>query len=130
MPFKRYVSVGAVVLCNFGEDYGKLFVITDIVDQNRVREQVLACPAAPIWRRCAAARDAITAGGAAAWRPMLSWCQHCHYAAVQCDCSVLVDASRHDRPRDERTMTCSCSAAAPLLAAAGHSWRCHCTTHA
>lgn len=56
MPFKRYVSVGAVVLCNFGEDYGKLFVITDIVDQNRVRGQALARPAPSSWRRNAAAR--------------------------------------------------------------------------
>jgi large subunit ribosomal protein L14e len=36
MPFKRYVEIGRVVLVNFGEDYGKIFVITDVVDQNRV----------------------------------------------------------------------------------------------
>eukprot|EP00775_Hariotina_reticulata_P012181 gene12181-12318_t len=35
MPFKRYVEIGRVALVNFGEDYGKLFVITDVVDQNR-----------------------------------------------------------------------------------------------
>jgi hypothetical protein len=36
MPFKRYVEIGRVALINFGEDYGKLVVITDVVDQNRV----------------------------------------------------------------------------------------------
>ncbi len=37
MPFKRYVEIGRVALVNYGEDYGKLLVITDVVDQNRVR---------------------------------------------------------------------------------------------
>lgn len=36
MPFKRYVEIGRVCLINFGEDYGKLVIISDIVDQNRV----------------------------------------------------------------------------------------------
>ena len=36
MPFQRYVEVGRVVLINYGKEYGKLYVITDIVDQNRV----------------------------------------------------------------------------------------------
>lgn len=36
MPFKRYVEIGRVALVNFGEDYGKLVVISDVVDQNRV----------------------------------------------------------------------------------------------
>ena len=36
MPFQRYVEVGRVVIINYGKDYGKLYVITDIVDQNRV----------------------------------------------------------------------------------------------
>jgi hypothetical protein len=35
MPFKRYVEIGRVALINFGEDYGKLVVISDVVDQNR-----------------------------------------------------------------------------------------------
>ncbi|MEW5300079.1 MAG: hypothetical protein WDW38_002915 [Sanguina aurantia] len=35
MPFKRYVEIGRVCLINFGEDYGKLVIISDIVDQNR-----------------------------------------------------------------------------------------------
>lgn len=41
MPFQRYVEVGRVVIINYGKDYGKLYVITDIVDQNRV-SRVLA----------------------------------------------------------------------------------------
>lgn len=36
MPFKRYVEIGRVALINYGADYGKLVVITDVVDQNRV----------------------------------------------------------------------------------------------
>ncbi|KAK9820141.1 hypothetical protein WJX72_006581 [[Myrmecia] bisecta] len=35
MPFKRYVEIGRVALVNYGPEYGKLVVITDIVDQNR-----------------------------------------------------------------------------------------------
>eukprot|EP00878_Enallax_costatus_P000324 GHUV01000398.1.p1 GENE.GHUV01000398.1~~GHUV01000398.1.p1 ORF type:complete len:133 (+),score=52.34 GHUV01000398.1:134-532(+) len=35
MPFKRYVEIGRVALVTFGEDYGKLVVISDVVDQNR-----------------------------------------------------------------------------------------------
>eukprot|EP00877_Chromochloris_zofingiensis_P013834 jgi/Chrzof1/8704/Cz03g21090.t1 len=35
MPFKRYVEIGRVAMVNFGEDYGKLVVISDVVDQNR-----------------------------------------------------------------------------------------------
>eukprot|EP01023_Acetabularia_acetabulum_P062628 TRINITY_DN7739_c0_g1_i1.p2 TRINITY_DN7739_c0_g1~~TRINITY_DN7739_c0_g1_i1.p2 ORF type:complete len:133 (+),score=23.24 TRINITY_DN7739_c0_g1_i1:352-750(+) len=35
MPFKRYVEVGRVALINYGEEYGKLVVISDVVDQNR-----------------------------------------------------------------------------------------------
>lgn len=36
MPFKRYVEIGRVALVTYGEDYGKLVVISDVVDQNRV----------------------------------------------------------------------------------------------
>lgn len=35
MPFKRYVEIGRVALVNYGEDYGKLVVISDVVDQTR-----------------------------------------------------------------------------------------------
>jgi large subunit ribosomal protein L14e len=35
MPFKRYVEIGRLALINFGEDYGKLVVISDVLDQNR-----------------------------------------------------------------------------------------------
>lgn len=34
--FKRFVEIGRVALVNYGEDYGKLVVIVDVVDQNRV----------------------------------------------------------------------------------------------
>lgn len=40
MPFQRYVEVGRVVIINYGKDYGKLYVITDIVDQNRVSREL------------------------------------------------------------------------------------------
>ncbi|MBA0557745.1 hypothetical protein Golob_014792, partial [Gossypium lobatum] len=36
-PFKRYVEIGRVALVNYGKEYGKLVVIVDVVDQNRVR---------------------------------------------------------------------------------------------
>lgn len=35
-PFKRYVEIGRVALVNYGNDYGKLVVIVDVIDQNRV----------------------------------------------------------------------------------------------
>ena len=35
MPFKRYVEIGRVAMVNYGEEYGKLLVISDILDQNR-----------------------------------------------------------------------------------------------
>ncbi|KAF3571474.1 hypothetical protein F2Q69_00060383 [Brassica cretica] len=36
MVFKRYVEIGRVALVNYGKDHGKLVVIVDVVDQNRV----------------------------------------------------------------------------------------------
>uniref|UniRef100_A0A7C9DQB5 Large ribosomal subunit protein eL14 domain-containing protein n=1 Tax=Opuntia streptacantha TaxID=393608 RepID=A0A7C9DQB5_OPUST len=36
MPFKRYVEIGRVALVNYGKDYGRLVVIVDVLDQNRV----------------------------------------------------------------------------------------------
>jgi hypothetical protein len=42
MPFQRYVEIGRVALVNFGEDYGKLVVISDVLDQNRVSAAALA----------------------------------------------------------------------------------------
>ncbi|XP_021841940.2 60S ribosomal protein L14-1 [Spinacia oleracea] len=36
MPFKRYVEIGRVALVNYGNDYGRLVVIVDVLDQNRV----------------------------------------------------------------------------------------------
>ncbi|KAJ3125702.1 60S ribosomal protein L14 [Nowakowskiella sp. JEL0407] len=36
MVFKKFVEVGRVVLITYGEDAGKLAVVVDIVDHNRV----------------------------------------------------------------------------------------------
>ncbi|KVH94261.1 Ribosomal protein L14, partial [Cynara cardunculus var. scolymus] len=36
MPFKRYVEIGRIALVNYGKDYGKLVVIVDVIDQNRI----------------------------------------------------------------------------------------------
>lgn len=36
MPFQRYVEIGRVALINYGEEYGRLVVIVDVVDKNRV----------------------------------------------------------------------------------------------
>jgi hypothetical protein len=53
MPFRRYVSIGRVAYVNLAEDplYGKLVVIVDIVDQNRVRppRRLRGWPPATSW---------------------------------------------------------------------------------
>jgi hypothetical protein len=36
MPFKRNAEIGRVAVVNYGAETGKLVVISDIVDQNRV----------------------------------------------------------------------------------------------
>jgi ribosomal protein L14E/L6E/L27E len=36
MPFKRTVEIGRVVMVTYGADYGKLYVISDVVDLNKV----------------------------------------------------------------------------------------------
>ncbi|KAJ0054729.1 hypothetical protein Pint_01699 [Pistacia integerrima] len=43
MPFKRYVEIGRVALVNYGKDYGKLVVIVDVIDQNRIRFSLDLC---------------------------------------------------------------------------------------
>eukprot|EP00890_Picochlorum_soloecismus_P005604 jgi/Picsp_1/6044/NSC_03398-R1_ribosomal protein l14 component of cytosolic 80s ribosome and 60s large subunit len=35
MPFKRTVEIGRIAMINYGADYGKLVVISDVVDHNR-----------------------------------------------------------------------------------------------
>uniref|UniRef100_A0A7S3VM32 Large ribosomal subunit protein eL14 domain-containing protein n=2 Tax=Eukaryota TaxID=2759 RepID=A0A7S3VM32_DUNTE len=35
MPFKRYVEIGRVAMINYGPEYGKLVVISDVLDQSR-----------------------------------------------------------------------------------------------
>ncbi|XP_010467818.1 PREDICTED: 60S ribosomal protein L14-1 isoform X2 [Camelina sativa] len=35
MGFKRFVEIGRVALVNYGNEYGKLVVVVDVVDQNR-----------------------------------------------------------------------------------------------
>mmetsp|Transcript_19260 Transcript_19260/g.33234 ORF Transcript_19260/g.33234 Transcript_19260/m.33234 type:complete len:144 (+) Transcript_19260:38-469(+) len=35
MPFKRYVEIGRVAMVNYGEEFGQLVVLSDIIDQNR-----------------------------------------------------------------------------------------------
>ena len=67
MPFRRYVSIGRVAYVNRAEDplYGKLVVIVDIVDQNRVRPTrrprgwQLSAP----WPTAASSRCARSGGG-------------------------------------------------------------------
>lgn len=38
MPFKRYMEIGRVAFINYGPEYGQLVVVSDILDQNRVRQ--------------------------------------------------------------------------------------------
>ena len=47
MPFSRLAEIGRVVLVNYGPETGKLLVITDIVDQNRVSAGLRTPGAAP-----------------------------------------------------------------------------------
>ncbi len=39
MPYKRYVEIGRVAMINYGDEYGQLVAISDVIDQNRVRMQ-------------------------------------------------------------------------------------------
>jgi hypothetical protein len=39
MPFKRNAEIGRVAVVNYGPETGKLVVISDIVDQNRVSSE-------------------------------------------------------------------------------------------
>ncbi|KAM3296550.1 hypothetical protein ACQJBY_038735 [Aegilops geniculata] len=41
MPFKRFVLIGWVALVNYSKDYGRLIVIVDVVDQNRLHCSVI-----------------------------------------------------------------------------------------
>uniref|UniRef100_A0A804RPF3 Large ribosomal subunit protein eL14 domain-containing protein n=1 Tax=Zea mays TaxID=4577 RepID=A0A804RPF3_MAIZE len=50
MPFKRFVEIGRVALVNYGKEYGRLVVIVDVVDQNRVSQNALVD--APDMVRC------------------------------------------------------------------------------
>ena len=47
MPFSRMAEIGRVVIVNYGPETGKLLVISDIVDQNRVRLHAVAARRAP-----------------------------------------------------------------------------------
>lgn len=40
--FTRFVEIGRVVLVNYGEDEGKLAVILDVADNNKVSERCVA----------------------------------------------------------------------------------------
>lgn len=40
MVFRRFVELGRVVVINYGEDAGKLGVIVDVIDQNKVRTRI------------------------------------------------------------------------------------------
>ena len=43
MGYSRFVEVGRVAMINYGADYGKLCVIMDVLDHNRVSGAVLSC---------------------------------------------------------------------------------------
>ena len=47
MPFSRLAEIGRVAIVNYGPETGKLVVISDIVDQNRVRLRATANSIAP-----------------------------------------------------------------------------------
>ena len=43
MPFTRFVEIGRVAMVNYGPEHGKLVVISDVVDQNRVSKLAQGC---------------------------------------------------------------------------------------
>lgn len=47
MPFSRLAEIGRVAIVNYGPETGKLVVISDIVDQNRVRLHAATSQIAP-----------------------------------------------------------------------------------
>lgn len=57
MPFARFVQIGRVALVNYGPEYGTLVVVTDVIDQNRVRA-----------RRTSRVRDEWNALSCRCWR--------------------------------------------------------------
>ena len=63
MGYSRFVEIGRVAMINYGDDYGKLCVIMDVLDHNRVRTfppSQAVCRSAPPWR-----------GGGRCWRAAL-----------------------------------------------------------
>ena len=53
MGYSRFVEIGRVAMINYGDDYGKLCVIMDVLDHNRVRTfppSQAVCRSAPPWR--------------------------------------------------------------------------------
>ena len=61
MGYSRFVEIGRVAMINYGDDYGKLCVIMDVLDHNRVRTfppSHAGCSSAPPWR----GRGALLAG--------------------------------------------------------------------
>lgn len=80
MPFKRYVEVGRICLVNFGEDFGKLVVISDVLDQNRVGCGAWGSPRSresgrPHVRQAPAAWQALRRCPAAIYVPQQLCCQ-------------------------------------------------------
>lgn len=84
MPFKRYVEIGRVAMVNFGEDYGKLVVISDVVDQNRVRWGVQEGCSVPRLGAATGGRPEGAAAAAAGAAPngMLFWMYKADYNAA------------------------------------------------
>lgn len=61
MGYSRFVEVGRVAMINYGEDYGKLCVIMNVLDHNRVRPRT----SVTVWRRRAAGAAAGAGAGGA-----------------------------------------------------------------
>ena len=80
MGYSRFVEIGRVAMINYGDDYGKLCVIMDVLDHNRVRTfppSHAVCRSAPLgggggrcWRAALLTRSARCAvyGGRADYR--------------------------------------------------------------
>lgn len=82
MPFQRYVEVGRVVIINYGKEYGKLYVITDIVDQNRVRREPADSMQLLVLEKCPV------------YRCKVLWTTHTRKACIHGLCAVVVGTDR------------------------------------
>jgi len=116
MPFRRYVTVGRVAYVNLAEDplYGKLVVIVDVLDQNRVRLRQMR------WK---AGHHGLRLRRAGLPAPSARRCGRGGCRGASLALPAQPNAWRHGRASTAALLLAVCEAAAPPCAAAGHARR-------